>query len=664
MVTNSIPAPLEVPKQLPLDAKRYFASELELADLGTGNNKAFTYYKNMIAEVANGVDYVWREVEVGEENTGMVTTDFTYPANVISNSIDYSNKTYNFFLKTTVTQEFSVENLGEGAGVYKETEILPSEKKFKLKSLKASNVGDGIGVFNDIKTSDENVLEFRYKSLKTNTLDITEADGVISINTPPVFSGKDYYVNPAYSGTELGTPSKPFITLDACIAKILDTGGENYAKWEDRGGETIRVIIQGATTATQNLAINRVTYILDGFEKGASITTTNLDYILDMTVLPIQATAGSGPLPYQIDCAIIGKGYLINNTPTRKGYIKVGGYNDPGTSVDQPDCIFKLGDTSSSIVCLMEPRTDLTYVELTDSLSATILRDGEPMKGYQSLSDPNYGAIEVVGKNKIFAQSLFITGTIEVECYEQHLLYVNNGSVYGDSGQLYLKRNYRYINYSSSALLAKNTGGGDIQKYYQPATNIYDIYVKNGGDISYSGEIYTQENTSSQQGGQEAFVCVESINSNDTSAVSFNGGGTVANLFYNHIFKVINQSGFANYITGQINAKNLRISSTAFISIYNVVNESGITYNTVVQPSNIFINIALKNTFHDGTKVIPFSEMVVKDKLFISTTSTILGNTIFSPSMPSYASNALALVDLPIGTQYLDSGDFSIKITH
>lgn len=99
---NNIPAGLRLSTQIPLDVKSYIADEATLAYLGTANNLAYTYVDGMIIYcIAEKTKYVWREVEAGEENTGLVPLDFTYPANSITFGINYSSKKYNFFPATT-----------------------------------------------------------------------------------------------------------------------------------------------------------------------------------------------------------------------------------------------------------------------------------------------------------------------------------------------------------------------------------------------------------------------------------------------------------------------------------------------------------------------------------------------------------------------------------
>lgn len=100
---NDIPAGLRVPAQIPLDAKVYKLSQADLSNLGPSNNLAYTYFKGMIAYCAQEqTRWEWREPKfVGE--VGLLSSNFVYPDNLSIFGIDYSLKTYNFFLMPTAS---------------------------------------------------------------------------------------------------------------------------------------------------------------------------------------------------------------------------------------------------------------------------------------------------------------------------------------------------------------------------------------------------------------------------------------------------------------------------------------------------------------------------------------------------------------------------------
>ena len=88
---------LYVPKQVFLDAKNNVASESTLSYLGVDNNLALTYPKGIVIKCSlEGSYWEWRERSI-TDGSGLISTDYTYPANVIVDGVEYSNKVYNFF---------------------------------------------------------------------------------------------------------------------------------------------------------------------------------------------------------------------------------------------------------------------------------------------------------------------------------------------------------------------------------------------------------------------------------------------------------------------------------------------------------------------------------------------------------------------------------------
>ena len=125
---SNIPTGLKITSQIPLNSKEWVKDEATLAYLGVDDNLAFTYHDQLeVFCLAEKKLYIWREVQEGEENTGLVPLDFTYPLLLPSTyDVNYSGKTYNFFLKEYVTIDniqdlIQIRNVGTGAGVYKDT---------------------------------------------------------------------------------------------------------------------------------------------------------------------------------------------------------------------------------------------------------------------------------------------------------------------------------------------------------------------------------------------------------------------------------------------------------------------------------------------------------------------------------------------------------------
>lgn len=94
-----VPKGFNVPKQVRLDSITGIQNEETLKDLGSGNNLAFKYYEGLKVYCKDEkTEYVWRQV-VGSE-TGLLTTHFVYPTYPPIDGIDYSGKSFNFFLVT------------------------------------------------------------------------------------------------------------------------------------------------------------------------------------------------------------------------------------------------------------------------------------------------------------------------------------------------------------------------------------------------------------------------------------------------------------------------------------------------------------------------------------------------------------------------------------
>ena len=94
-----VPKGFNVPKQVRLDSITGIQNEETLKDLGSGNNLAFKYYEGLkIYCKDEKTEYVWRQV-VGSE-TGLLNTAFTYPTYSPVDGINYSGKSFNFFLVT------------------------------------------------------------------------------------------------------------------------------------------------------------------------------------------------------------------------------------------------------------------------------------------------------------------------------------------------------------------------------------------------------------------------------------------------------------------------------------------------------------------------------------------------------------------------------------
>ncbi len=197
---TNIPTGLKITSQIPLNTKEYVQNEATLSYLGLNDNLAYTYYEDIeIFCIDEKTLYKWREVQVGEENTGLVPLDFTYPALTPDTfGISYANRKFNFFEIEYVTsnnideyiQNFvTLNNVGTGAKIYKENTY------FDLKTLTSDN------------------------------LEITEEINQIKINTPISTSNLSFYVDVnSTASSETGTLASPFKTLNKALDAFIGTG--------------------------------------------------------------------------------------------------------------------------------------------------------------------------------------------------------------------------------------------------------------------------------------------------------------------------------------------------------------------------------------------------------------------------------------------------------
>lgn len=591
-----------------------------------------------------------------------------------------------------------IGNVGTGAGFYKTFNSLTNTYEFKSLIVTSQN-GEGESILRDVQQNTNDVT-VRLKKITSDTLDITVTDETISLDIPSVFQGIDYYVNSNYTGIEeLGTPSKPFITLKRCIDVILNrayqntttfawiespnpsiNGGNAYEKWDLRpglNGGAVRVIIQSYTETNENLAVNRVEYFLErgGYNSMINVPSNglgaSLEYIVDMKELVDNVPKVSGQLPYNLECSITGKGALgfYGDHLNRKGFVRAYGYND-GTVIEQPDSTLFFGSLGGNINCIMGKNPSLTYIPLYSDAGNTvpITRESIHMTGYQTTSVPDYGAIQIENSNSQFRDSLMLSGVLEINCFEQHLFYAKNfGTAYGDNGRIYIRRNYQHVNYSSIDYIDINpfTPPGDTTKFYKPSTHVYDFYLKDGSTLSYAGDIYSQENTGFLQGGSEAFVCLENTTTDYGRMCSFNanGGGRVVSLFYNHYIKSVLNPAFLDYQNHSIVLKDLKLTSSLFEEVISVVDTTGADWTKIVTIGN-FMDTILYDYLYGGLIRMPFSNLVVNDKLFIIGTTIGLQKGLLNSNLPVYASNAAALADnYSVGGFYQDTaGNLKIVI--
>ena len=203
---SNIPTGLKITSQIPLNVKEFCKDEDTLAYLGVDDNLAFTYHDQLeVLCLAEKSIYIWREVQVGEENTGLIPLDFTYPTG-LSNvyDINYSGKKYNFFLKEYVTTEtlqdlIKIENVGTGFKVYKGFNSTTNKHEIKTVIIDSQS-SNGASFVRDLQENTDDIT-VRIKKLVSDNLTITATDEEVRIETPMTASIPALYVNNLYEPT-------------------------------------------------------------------------------------------------------------------------------------------------------------------------------------------------------------------------------------------------------------------------------------------------------------------------------------------------------------------------------------------------------------------------------------------------------------------------------
>ena len=183
---SNIPTGLKITSQIPLDVKKYVKDEDTLAYLGVDDNLAFTYHDQLeVLCLEEKSKYIWREVQPGEENTGLVPLDFIYPLNLPETyNINYSGKTYNFFLTEYITVEninenINIINVGEGVEVYKGYNGTSNEHEFR--TVVTENLGAGKSFLRDIQQNTDE-LNIRVKTITSTKSSINIEGGLNELN--------------------------------------------------------------------------------------------------------------------------------------------------------------------------------------------------------------------------------------------------------------------------------------------------------------------------------------------------------------------------------------------------------------------------------------------------------------------------------------------------
>lgn len=432
---NDIPIGLRVPASLPLDAKLWVKSRVELESLGTDNNLAYTYYKGMRIYCANEKEiYEWMPVREGNSLglSVLLDSDFTYPTGYIINEVNYGGVAYNLF---RVPQAWDivippppevpgVQNVGDGVDVYKGLSGGNHQiRGVKTEVVKPTNPGQINGsdtiTFNAIVNGD---------NIEIN-LDLS------SLNVPFQQVGiPEYYVNSAANPDIAdGSIVRPYKTWDACRAAIIDApnGGTFY----NPVNNNVRVIFQTNITSSQDLSIKNVNYKFENnsvfIYNGTEPAVFDMDKLKANTNQSEHTFEGSGTIR-GIDKSIVFRAGALSPTVTGESFFHVA---------------IKAG---ASII--IEDRLSTSYIntnfEITDDGTGNPCRDGgnRPVyvlkkTGGTDVIPPNEGILSIKGHNYPVWQSFHIEpgGILTVRTSINRAVYVydsnliNYGSLIFDS---------------------------------------------------------------------------------------------------------------------------------------------------------------------------------------------------------------------------------------
>ena len=317
-MSNQIPTNNNVPSMIPNDPKVWKPTEAMLANLGTNNYLAYHYYEGLRVLIAETKEiWEWREVAPGEENTGLVSSDFTYPAGVTLEGIDYSNRTFNFFkvlqasdISLPTITVYDANNVGTGAEVYRDT-TGTGPITFNFRSLIQEIIGaGGQGLIESIVVRGDEVV-VRHKSLGTTNLNIyVDPDGTVMIDSPVSSSNLSFYVDVnSTADTETGNLASPFKTLNKALDAFI--GAVNGGTWYNPQYKGYKITLLSACSLLEapgvdyngyeNLDINNLDIEGNGFYLGLYHNPSPDYYPISTRRMVLNMPKTANVLDYQIE---------------------------------------------------------------------------------------------------------------------------------------------------------------------------------------------------------------------------------------------------------------------------------------------------------------------------------------------------------------------------
>lgn len=474
---NNIPLGLNVPTQIPLNVKEYVANEITLSTLGVGNNLAYTYIDGFrIYCIQEKTIWEWQERGSKPVNSGLLATgDFTYPNNIVTFGITYSNKIYNFYKVEYVNKSdeksYDATSLGNGQTIYKDKTVIGNNTVFNFKEINTTNAGTtGIPVLNGITTTGDDVI-LSGKRLKTTNLEITETvPGEILIDSPTDPNDVKFYVNENYTGgNSNGSLSKPYTNLYDAVQKFIGTGDEILPQYGGIG--TIEFLSNVTVTSTAPKAmtyvsVNQLKINGNGFKL---IYQGTRDYFISTEYLVgICPKTTSQKLDYNIYMSFEN---LVIESQTKHKIVNNLNYTSP---------IFPGAQNGVGMIfknCIINDRTYLQ--ELSD---------------YTDTGEPLFG-LPVLAQN-ILSKNLYMVKNKDVNWYNEGNFEMINCKLNGSSSTIVYNLNSSLswrdveINFNPYYVNYKDTTG-DV---YNPMEGIYHILNETNGVSGRTESYFRIEN--------------------------------------------------------------------------------------------------------------------------------------------------------------------------
>lgn len=533
---NDIPVGLRVPSNLPLDAKLWAKSRVELESLGTDNNLAYTYYKGLRIYCADEKEiYEWMPVTEGGTLPKLLDDDFTYPAGYVVNGVNYAGVAYNLFKipQAWDTDVLGIENIGDGSGVWKEL----SGSTHKLRSISSEVVQldtEDNQITGEITT--ETVIEDDTIKIKFDFSDVKVPLQQVGI--------PEYYVHFAADASVAdGSIVRPYKTWEACKTAIGGTADTS---------RNIRVIFLSNITSNQDLTLNGIEFV---FQNGVTFNYSGVGAVIDYskftgTDFKQISLSGNGIIQQDPNSTtsttlnslnIIGGDGTFSRTLRIKGKIEI----RERTRNEKP--------ASDPI--------NFTPVDRLDGGDKILYGYNESfIKGTVYISGRNTGGTSLlhIEQDAVFIIRDRINVAIQMK-----------GTGEGSSallvdGTLQVLRIGNYLRYSSIST------DGSSQTYLEPSTTVPRILIEDGYDIIMnSGTFKASFSGSSNSGGYKCLIEVKgkSIAGKESRFAVRNDGKFIvsSDVYYKYLFNV---DGDSNIDIDNINTNITSYNNTCQLLSY------------------------------------------------------------------------------------------------